>query len=329
MLDVKAYEALRQAAALVERPSGARVRVSGKHRLEFLHRMTSQELRTQKPGEGRTAVLLTDKGRVVDHLSVYALEEELRILSAREDATASLAHLKKYALRDDFKPEDQTASTALLRVLGPRSAEALEAAGAPGAGDLAALGIRPLPDGEGYLLATDGPCARNLALWVPAARAQEWKERLLERAHGIGLRLADAETYEVVRIESGHPAHGPELSEEVNPLEAGLRDSIHWNKGCYIGQEVIARLDTYQKVQRHLVGLRLPGAARPPAPGSRLLVGGERVGWVTSATHSPALSEPVALAYLKTQHAAEGTEVKIEAGGTITTARVAALPMVS
>lgn len=326
MIPRQEYDALRQAAGLVERPTRARVRVVGRNRLDLLHRMTSQELKSLNPGEGRTAVLLTDKGRIVDHLAVYALEEELRILSAREDASPSLAHLRRYTLRDDFRPEDPTAATALLQVLGPRAGEALEAAGVAGAPDPSALAIRPLSGPGEFLLSTDGPCARNLALWVPAERAPEWKERLLEKGGAAGLREAGPEAYEVVRIESGFPALGPELNEEVNPLEAGLNSSIHWDKGCYIGQEVIARLDTYHKVQRHLVGLRLPAGSSPPGPRASVLAQGETVGWVTSAAFSPALGEPVALAYVRTPHAAEGTEAAVETDRGPIRARVTPLP---
>lgn len=314
----------------MEGPTRARVRVAGKNRLDLLHRMTSQDLKSLRAGEGRTAVLLTDKGRVVDHLAVYALEEELRILSARDDASPSLAHLKRYTIRDDFRSEDRTAATALLRVLGPRAAEALEAAGAGGAGELAGAGlaIRALSGAEELLLSIDGPCARNLALWVPAERAAGWRARLLERGAAAGLREVGPEAYEAVRVESGHPAWGAELGDEVNPLEAGLASSIHWNKGCYIGQEVIARLDTYQKVQRHLVGLRLPAGSPLPAPRAGVRVDGEPVGWVTSAVLSPALGEPIALAYVKTKHAAEGTGVSVESPGGALSARVAPLPLV-
>jgi len=328
MPDPAGYQALRRSAALLDSTARARVRICGKHRLELLHRMTTQDLRTLAAGEGRTAVLLTDKARIVDHLAVYALEEELRVLSAREDASPSLAHLKRYTLRDDFRAEDRSGATSLLWVLGPRAAEILAAAGIEEAASLDGLCIRSLAEEGAFLLSTDGPCALNLALWLPQQRTAHWKSRLLAAGAPAGLQAASAADYEVVRIESGHPAHGSELSEEVNPLEAGLGGSVSWTKGCYIGQEVVARLDTYQKVQRHLVGLRFPGAAAPPSAGTKLLADGEPVGWVTSAARSPSLGEPVALAYVRTRHAAAGTALAAQAGGSTLEARVAALPLV-
>jgi folate-binding protein YgfZ len=191
------------------------------------------------------------------------------------------------------------------------------------------LSIRRLGADED-LLEIDGPCARNLALWVPAARAEEWRRRLLEGGRGAGLRSVGHEAYEAARVEGGFPAWESELSEEVNPLEAGLNASIHWNKGCYIGQEVIARLDTYHKVQRHLVGLRLAGEAAPPLPGSTVLAGGQAAGLLTSVAWSPALGGIIALAYLRTAHAAPGTDVEVQppAGGDSSPATVVSLPFV-
>jgi folate-binding protein YgfZ len=126
-----------------------------------------------------------------------------------------------------------------------------------------------------------------------------------------------AQAYEAVRVEAGFPAWGSELNEEMNPLEAGLDASIHWNKGCYIGQEVIARLDTYHKVQRHLVGLRFDTASAPPAARAQVFASGEAAGWVTSSIVSPALGVPIALAYVRASHAAPGTAVQVgsPAGG--------------
>jgi folate-binding protein YgfZ len=340
------YRALRDGAGLVERPTRARVQVSGRNRLDLLHRMTSQDLKSLRPGEGRSAVLLNDKGRIVDHLNVFALDEEVRVLCAREDASPALAHLRRYTLRDDFRPQDVTGSTALFQVYGPRAAEALRAAGVgtgsgsgggnPGAtgGEASgatarALSVQRLGENE-VLLEIDGPCASSLALWVPAERAEAWRRRLLESGATASLRSIGPEAYEAVRIEAGFPAWGSELSEEVNPLEAGLDASIHWNKGCYIGQEVIARLDTYHKVQRHLVGIRFAAGVPPPPPRSAILAGGEAAGFVTSATLSPALGASIALAYLRTGHAAPGTEVQVQlrADESGVPATVASLPFV-
>jgi folate-binding protein YgfZ len=127
----------------------------------------------------------------------------------------------------------------------------------------------------------------------------------------LGLRAAGAETEEILRIEAGLPASGHELSDRFNPLEAELRHAISFTKGCYTGQEVVARLNTYDKVQRALRGLALTGGLVPP-PGSRVLDAGKEVGRVTSAVHSPARGAPLVLAYLEIEHGEPGTRLGIE-----------------
>ena len=133
----------------------------------------------------------------------------------------------------------------------------------------------------------------------------------------------------MLRIEAGIPAPGHELTEQWNPLEAELRSAISFTKGCYTGQEVVARLNTYKKVQRTLRGLRLAGDEIPP-PGSRLLAAGAEAGLVTSAAFSPALGAPIALAYVALETSAPGTavEVELEPGGRTAAATVLVLPLV-
>jgi folate-binding protein YgfZ len=146
----------------------------------------------------------------------------------------------------------------------------------------------------------------TLRLLTAAAGAPALWQELLARA--AELRPAGATTEETLRVEAGLPAPGGEVDERFNPLELGLDESISFSKGCYTGQEVMARLRTYDKVQRRLRQIRLDGGALP-APGSAVRVGTQEIGIVTSAVHSPALGAPLALALIGKAHAAPGTQV--------------------
>ncbi|MFQ5873180.1 MAG: YgfZ/GcvT domain-containing protein, partial [Dehalococcoidia bacterium] len=116
------------------------------------------------------------------------------------------------------------------------------------------------------------------------------------------------DAYDVLRIEAGVPIYGAELSEDVNPLEAGLRSSISFTKGCYVGQEVVARLNTYQKVKRHLVKLRFyDGTA--PHPGTPLELDGKEVGTLTSVAVLPGDVRAFALGYVRKAHAQPGVKL--------------------
>jgi len=146
----------------------------------------------------------------------------------------------------------------------------------------------------------------------------------------LGLRPAGAETEEILRIEAGLPAPRHELGDRWNPLEAELRAAISFTKGCYTGQEVVARLNTYDKVQRVLRGLRVAGDTVPRTE-SRILAGGAEAGRVTSAAHSPALDAVLALAYIEREHSEPGTklEIELDPGGTAAAADVLSPPFVA
>ena len=156
------------------------------------------------------------------------------------------------------------------------------------------------------------------AFGPPAAVETLWQHFAAAGAQPIG-----AATWEILRVEQGLPLLGRELTQDYNPWEAGLDLAIHLDKGCYIGQEVIARLDTYDKVKQHLVGLRL-SAAELPTTGQPLRDGAREVGRITSAVHSPSLG-PIALAYVRRSACAAGTA--LDASGAQAT--VVPLPFLS
>ena len=141
-----------------------------------------------------------------------------------------------------------------------------------------------------------------------------------------GGRPAGSIAAEAWRILRGLPLSGHELTEEFNPLEAGLRDAVSFEKGCYVGQEVVARLNSYDKVSRSLVGLVLPEESAPPGPGAPLFFQEHEVGQVTSSTVPPGWSHPVALAYLKRKVAETGIELSVGTSDGELIARMVTLP---
>jgi folate-binding protein YgfZ len=143
---------------------------------------------------------------------------------------------------------------------------------------------------------------------------------LLLRAGAVPL---DEDAYHVLRVEAGVPAPGIELTEQVNPLEAGLRRFCNDHKGCYTGQEIIARQVTYDKVTTHLVGLLLEEMATPEA---KVMAEGRQAGWVSSAVHSIALDRPIALAFVRRPHHDPGTQVTVQSGEHALAASVVSLP---
>jgi folate-binding protein YgfZ len=156
---------------------------------------------------------------------------------------------------------------------------------------------------------------------VPAEEVTEKVASANATLQAAGARLISNETYHARRLELGRPAAGAELVEAYSPLEAGLAWACAENKGCYTGQEIIARQITYDKVTKTLVGLRLASAV---AEGSDVTAEGRAVGTITSLAHSPALNAPIALAIIKRPHNAPGTNLQVGDQ----TATVMALPFV-
>ena len=132
---------------------------------------------------------------------------------------------------------------------------------------------------------------------------------------------------EAVRVEQGMPCYGREMGEDYNPHEAGLLPFISFDKGCYIGQEVVVRLNTYRKVQKRLMGVAFDGER--PELDSLVEADGKQVGFITSVADSPALGKPLALAYVRTAHAEAGLAVKVRSSSRTTSGVTLELPLCS
>jgi folate-binding protein YgfZ len=290
------------------------LRAQGADRLDLLHRLSTNATRELAAGDEATTILTSDKGRIVEVLRVVAFEDHIMMVMSGTDTAKVLAWLDKYTIMDDFTPADLSDRYALFGVYGERAksliATAFEAT-LPDAGKAARIPF----EGDELVVLRDARLtgAGGFLMIAPSHAADEVASRLA----AAGSREVNADTYETLRVEAGVPAIGREMTEAYNPLEAGLTQYISFTKGCYIGQEVIARLDTYDKVQRHLVGLAFD---TPPVVGEgeelevRDLEEGKKIGAVTSIAVSPALDRTIGLAYVRTNHAVPGGRVKVLSG---------------
>ena len=303
------YRAAREDAVLADRSELGRLEITGKDALDLLHRLTTNDIRSLGPGQGTAAVFLTSKGRIVDLVTLHRLDVRLLCLTGPGRAAAVAGHIDRYTFREEVEVEDRSGSDGTLGIFGARASGRVaalfgpEAAGRPLHHPIAA-GIEgisvvmarasPLAGGGYHLIAEAGD--------IPALRAA-----ILRRAPG--LVVAGPVCMEVLRIEAGHPATGRELTEEYNPWEARLDDAISLTKGCYVGQEVVARLNTYKKVSKLLVRIRVDGGL--PAPGALLESAGQPLGVLTSAARVPGQERVVALGYVRDEDAAQGREIDV------------------
>ena len=278
-----AYRAATAGAAVYESKAG-RLKLTGADARDLLNRLSTNLVDPNAPaGEVTATVLTSDRGRIVDLVYVAHCGDHQLLLTGAGQQDNVAAFLDKYTIMEDIEVEDITGRTALLALTGPAAGAIVSAV----AGALADAGARVIalpgnPEGEGE--GADGP--PRYRILAPAAQGGAAMQRL-QAAGAVAISAAAAET---LRIARGRPQYGAEMGDAYNPLEAGLIGAIDFHKGCYIGQEVIARLDTYRKVQKYLVALRFDAGAGVVADlvGARLLdAGGKAMGLVTSAAVLP------------------------------------------
>ncbi len=296
------YAALRDGAAVLERAQGGLLELTDGDRVDFLQRMTTNDMTALRPGQSAVTVLTSPTARVLFVFTVLCRAEALWLLPAPGQAEALERHLRRNIFfMDKVKVRNLGDGGRRLRVVGPRAAAALAAAGLL-ATDLADDAWAEV--GDAAVLRQERYDVPGYEVIVPAAAAAGF----LQQLQAAGAQRLDGDAYHARRVELGRPAPGAELVEEFNPLEAGLAWACAENKGCYTGQEIIARQITYDKVTRMLVGLR---SHQPLAAGAEVMAEGRSAGVVTSVAHSPALDAPIALAVVKRPHNQPGSQVTV------------------
>jgi len=307
-------DAVRRGAGLFALEQRGVVHVGGGDALRWLNGMITADVAALEPDAECAhahALLLTPIGRIIAELHVVARPDGFWLELQRDVLGEVMARLEKYVIADDVSLRDVSDAWRRLGLEGPEADAILEA-------------TRPALHAAGAVTARFGWSGeRSVQLFVPAAAFESVRSSLSEAGRERSLVDADAETLEVLRIESGTPRQGAELDEEVLPPEARLDDCISATKGCYTGQEVIARIASRGQVKHLLVGLRLEASELPP-PGTPIQVDGRRVGEVTSAAHSNPAGA-IAMGYVQRPHDLPDTAVDV--GGRA--ARVAALPFVT
>jgi folate-binding protein YgfZ len=303
------YRALREEAGYLRRSRAALI-VRGPDAAEYLQGQLTNDIEALEREQGCYAALLDRKGHVQSDMRVLRLEtDEIWLDLEPGPAPAVLKHLRTYSIGRDVEVEEVTARWAITSVIGPRAGEV---SGFEGLRPEHAQRFREWDGTEVLAVATD----LGLDLITEADRATS-VTALLEAA---GTAEVSEPAAEIVRVESGRPRFGLDMGAESMPAEAGITDrAVDFEKGCYIGQEPVARLHYRGKPNRTLRGLRLSKSAEHGDP---LLLGEREVGRIGTACLSPALG-PIALAIVR-REATEGDRLAIGEGDG--TAEVVELP---
>ena len=306
------YHTATSAVALVDRSAMGRLHLTGADALDLLNRLSTNKLNDLQPGQGLYTVVTNNKGRIVDLLFLLRLEDRLLALTSPQAPRVISDWIDFYTFVEDVSVEDYSNESAMLGLVGPGAGGLLDIVSDSQASELPSYGAAKAAIGgvDVLIVRTDFLGGPGYDLVLPAGDKERMREELLDAGSGCGLKPMGSEAQEVLRIERGVPGYGRELTQEFNPLEANLRGYVSFNKECYIGQEVVARLNTYDKVQKHLVGLTWEREYDPP-PKADLEAGGGRVGTLTSAAASPRSPGRIGLGYVRKRHATPGSLLKV------------------
>ncbi len=321
------HAALRESAGVLDLSFRSRICLTGADRARFLHGQVTNDVNRLRAGEGCYAAITTAKGKMESDLNIYALQDEL-LLDFEPGLTQKISQrLEKFIVSDDVQVVDVAPLYGLLSVQGPKAAEAINALGIfpelP-AKEFQLLKISDSMLGEIYLMNQ----SRGFDLFVPTDSLGAVADKLIAAAKSLGGRACGWDALEIARIEAGLPRFGADMDESNIPLECGIESrAVSYQKGCYIGQEVINRIHSIGHVNKELRGLRLADELKSlPAKGDKLFHDGKEAGYVTSAVKSPALNANIALGYVRREVNAPGTELLLRGSAGDTKAVVAEIP---
>lgn len=323
------HAAVRNSVGIADLSHRGKLRVTGDDRVKWLQSVISNDILPLTTGSGIYSSFLSHKGKMLTYFSVYALDEFLFLEDAGEIGEVTFQTLRKFLLYGTKAKMENCAETwGLLLVSGPRAPDVIQKAF-----DIDLRGLMPLSfvaqelgGNQTLIIRAEETGEIDAKILIPVDGLVEVWNRLGEAGQPMGLTPFGTEARETLRIEAGLPRAGIDLTEEIVPPEANLGGkAFSLNKGCYPGQEVVARMDTYGSLRRHMVGLVLQGPIIPPR-GSKLFSGDRQVGWVSSATYSPTLNAPIAFGFPLRDFTQPGTELTVEFGGQHHKATVQPLP---
>jgi tRNA-modifying protein YgfZ len=302
------YRQLREECGVLVRERGF-IDVLGPDGAEYLQGQLTNDVEAVEVGDGQYAALLDRKGHMQTDMRLIRVGEDAILIDLEPEAKdQALKHLTMYSIGRDVQVGDASAERGLVSLIGPRAAEI--------------AGTAPLPEFANEATKVAGVdvvavgTREGIDLLLPLAE----RDQVVDALTAAGAVEVSPEAAEIVRVEAGVPRFGAEMDADTMPAEAGIvEDAVSFTKGCYIGQETVARLHYKGKPNRHLRGLKLSGAA---APGAALMLGEKQVGTLGGAVVSPALG-PIGLAIVR-REAEPGTELTVGEDGV--TAEVVALP---
>jgi folate-binding protein YgfZ len=273
--------------------------------------MTTNDLTKLVPDHGIQTVIVNEKARIIDVVMVLQGNDEAMLLGSQGTSTQITSWLKKYVITDDVRFADQSSQNGCIEIMGPRSAEVVEGmfsidCSKWSLGQWARIDV----DGQSAtIVRMPSPC--EVSYWIVAENPTIDVFREVLTANAASIPMLELDDYKYLRVLSGMGAYDHELSEAYNPLEAGLLHLTSFTKGCYIGQEVIARLDSYNKVKQRIMVIV---SQTEMHEGDVVMRDATPVGVITTVALSCDSSASLALAYVRGEHAVSESSIQVASG---------------
>lgn len=312
--------AVRSGTGLIDLSLRAKVLVTGRDRAQFLHGMLTNEVKALCDGQGNHAAMVTAQGQTLADMRVYCQADSFILEMEPELGPKVMTALDRYLISEDARLADVTEAFALVSLSGLRSPFIIQACLGL---DVAGLPVYGSARSGGVVVArVDVTGEMGFLIFMPSEDAERICTEILEVEP---VRLVGLEAFRSLRMEAGLPVYGQDIEESATPIEAGLTGAVSFNKGCYIGQEVIAKMTFRGKPRRHLVGIAVEGD-RIPSPRDGLARDGANIGHITSAMWSPSTGKVIAFGYVKRDMNRPGGRLEIKSGEGVLQGEVVEVP---
>ena len=321
------YHSVRSGVGLLDRSNRALLALTGADRLSFLQGLISNDLRTLTSGQGLYGAFLTQQGKVLGDCRVLCTDDSF-ILDVWEPIKQKiLDHLNRYLVADEVEIDDFTDRHATFSLQGPHSEALLEKFVAKDQHPQQPLSHSTvfIAGVEIRIVCYSDTGENGFDLTVPITEVEDIARQFTAAALEYSAKWVGEEARELLRIEAGIPLYGVDVTEDNLILETGLNHAVSFNKGCYLGQEVVERIRSRGHVNKNLSGLVIEGE-KAAAAGSRILSADKEVGRVTSSVYSPALRSPIALGYIHRDFQSPGTRLLVRHDPEVMNATVTQLP---
>jgi folate-binding protein YgfZ len=303
---LESYQHLTTGCGLLDLSSRSRVEITGKDRVQFLHSFCTNDIKRLKEGEGCEAFLTNHQGKTVGYVYVRILPAAIVLDAAPGQAERMIEHLNRFVISDRVEFRDVTPTTGELLIAGEDSLQILSKVNVDTlATSLYQFQLVTIAGKDGCLQRTDYAGENSFFLTCSTGDLPAIREALLN----AGALACEPEAAEAARIEAGVPLFGSDVTDDNLPQEINRdKKAISFTKGCYLGQETVARIDALGHVNRLLTRVKF-ASAEIPSPGTELFAADKAVGKVTSACWSPLHAFPLAFVLLRRTHSARGTKL--------------------